>query len=153
MCDGDSCSTRSNPSRHPSEGIFGIQKRPKRPFLTLRFSFLAYVPFVDFDSKSYPCPYSAEGHPHLLPNDLVLGYIFDFFSRQAGLTTTSFAKKIVPGYNFGRVLAGWHIPGFDALHFLHFALHAPSVGIYVPPGSSGMFLDTIRSVLPVKIVP
>ena len=64
-----------------------------------------------------------------MPGDLVLGYIFDFFSRQAALTTTSFDKKIVPGYNLGRISAGRHIPGFDALHFCHFALHAPSAGI------------------------
>ena len=54
-----------------------------------------------------------------MPNDLLLGYIFDFFSRQAALTTTSFDKKIVPGYNLGRVSAGRHIPGFGALMFSH----------------------------------
>ena len=34
---------------------------------------------------------------HLLPGDLVLGYIFDFCSRQAALTTTSFDKKSYQG--------------------------------------------------------
>ena len=55
----------------------------------------------------------------LLRGDLVLGYIFDFFSRQATLTTTSFDKKIVPGYNLGHVLAGRHILGSGALMLSH----------------------------------
>ena len=88
-----------------------------------------------------------------LPGDLVLGYIFDFFSRQAALTTTSFDKKVVPGYNLGRVSAGRHIPGFDALHFLPFRSTCPLGRHKTYPGSSGRFLYTIRSVLPVKIVP
>ena len=41
------------------------------------------------------------------------------FSRQAALTTPSFDKKFVPGYNLGRVSAGRHIPGFGALMFSH----------------------------------
>ena len=44
---------------------------------------------------------------------------FNFFSRQAALTTTSFDKKIIPGYNLGRVSASGHIPGFGALMFGH----------------------------------
>ena len=70
---------------------------------------------------------------HLLPNDLLLGYIFGFFSRQAALTTTSFDKKIVPGYNCGRVSAGWHIHGFDALHFLPFRSPCPLGGHKLTP--------------------
>ena len=77
----------------------------------------------------------ARGRGHLLPNDhLVLGYIFDFFSRQATLTTTSFDKKIVPVYNFSRVSVGWHIPGFDALHFLPFRSPCPFGGHKRTPG-------------------
>ena len=54
------------------------------------------------------------GGVSLLPSDLIPGYNIDFVSGYRALTTISFDKKIIPGYNFG-VWAGGHIPGFGAL--------------------------------------
>ena len=85
---------------------------------------------------------------------LYLGTFLTFFSRQAALITTSFDKKLYPSmYNLGRVSAGRHMPGFDALRFMPFCSPCLLGGHKTYPGSNGMFLHTIRSVLPVKIVP
>ena len=67
---------------------------------------------------------------------VTLYYIFDLFSWQAALTTTSFDKKIVPGYNLGRVVVSWQAGTYLDL--------APSFSVIFVPSRSTTLKQKIQ---------